>query len=146
MLEVPGFSYAGEFSNGQFNLLPGWSRHSGVYIWAKDGEPREVVRVGIACGTGGFGGRFALHNRWLRGDFKPENPREQAVRRFTLEGLGECAEIWAALVPDRTEAAQLERVVRAHYGARLRVDLSVRNSWIKLHMDHWRRSGSSLLR
>lgn len=145
MLEVPGFSYAGDFSEGQFRLLASWSRQSGVYIWAKDGEPRDVVRVGIACGAGGIGGRFALHNRWLRGEFKPDDPREQAVRKFTLQGLGERAEIWAAAMPDRKPAAQLENLVRAYYGPRLRVDLSVRNSWIKEQMDDWRRSGSPLL-
>lgn len=145
MLEVPDFAYAGGFSGGQFTLLPGWSRQSGVYIWAKDGEPRDVIRVGIACGTGGIGGRFALHNRWLRGEFKPHDPREQAVRRFTLQGLGERAEIWAAATPDRNVAIRLERLVRSYYGARLRVDLSVRDSWIKVQMDEWRRSGRPFL-
>lgn len=145
MLEVPGFSYAGSFSGGQFVLSPDWSRRSGVYVWAKDGEPRDVVRVGIACGAGGIGGRFALHNRWLRGEFKPADPREQAVRRFTLQGLGDRAEVWAAAIPDRTTAAQLESLVRAHYGPRLRVDLAVRDSWIKAKMEEWRRAGSPLM-
>lgn len=146
MLEAPGFSYAGDFCQGQFRLLPGWSRQSGVYIWAKDGQPRDVVRVGIACGTGGFGARFALHNKWLRGDFKRDDPREQAVRRFTLQGLGDRAEVWAAAQPDREVAAELERLVRALYGRRLQVDLSVRDSWIKKQMDEWRRSGRPMLR
>lgn len=145
MLEVPGFAYAGGFSDGQFTLLPGWSRRSGVYIWAKYSEPRDVIRVGIACGVGGIGSRFALHNRWLRGEFKPHDPREQAVRRFTLQGLGERAEIWVAEVPDRSAANRLERLVRSHYGARLRVDLSVRDSWIKVQMNEWRSSGRPLL-
>ncbi len=140
MLEVPGFSYAGEFKGGQFHLLPGWSRKSGVYLWAKEGEPRDVIRVGIACGAGGLGGRFALHNRWLRGDFKADDPREQAVRRFTIEGLGDRAEVWAVVQRERPIAAELERLVRAYYGSRLRVDLSVPDSWIKGRMNDWRKS------
>lgn len=141
MLEVPGFSYAGDFRDGQFRVLPAWLGQSGVYIWAKEGQPRDVIRVGIACGVGGIGSRFSLHNRWLRGAFKPDDAREQAVRKFTLEGLGERAEIWAAAEPDRKAATQLEAAVRAFYGIRLQVDLSVRGSWIKICMDDWRRSG-----
>lgn len=145
MLEVPGFSYAGEFHEGQFELSPDWKRRSGVYIWAKEGEPRDVIRVGIACGAGGMGGRLALHNRWLRGDFKPADPREQAVRKFTLQGLGDHAEVWAASISDRDSAAELERLVRAYYGARLRVDLTVKGSWIKKQMHEWRESGGPML-
>jgi hypothetical protein len=145
VLEVPGFSFAGEFSDGQFKLLPGWAGRAGVYIWAKDGEPRDVIRVGIACGGGGIVGRHVLHNRWLRGDFKPNDAREQAVRKFTLEGLGTHAELWAAVLPDRTRAIALEDLVRAFYGARLKVDLSVRDSWIKEQMNNWRKAGRPFL-
>lgn len=84
--------------------------------------------MGIACGVGGIGSRFALHNRWLRGEFKPHDAREQAVRHFTLQGLGERAEVWAAAAPDRVVATRLEYLVRSYYGARLRVDLAVRDS------------------
>lgn len=146
MLEVPGFSLAGEFRLGQFHLQPEWRKRGGVYAWAHPGEPRDVIRVGIACGASGIGGRFTLHNKWLRGEFKPNDAREKAVRYYTLEGLGDGTEVWCAEVPDRSNAAELERLVRLLYGPRLKVDLATKGSWIKAQMDKWRLSGRPMLK
>ena len=135
----PDFKKIGSFESGQFSLLDAWRGKRGVYVWAhRDGDNLMPRRVGIACGTSGIGGRHALHNRWLAGLFKPENLREQAVRRFTLEGLGANAELWAVEIPEREDASTFEKNFRAVYEPHLNVDLSVKSSWIKKRMIEWR--------
>ena len=135
----PGFHKIGTFEAGQFSWTDAWRGRRGVYVWAhRDSGSLTPRRVGIACGTSGVGGRHILHNRWLAGRFKPQDIREQAVRRFTLEGLGAYAELWAIEIPEREDAAAFERRFRAAYEPCLNVDLSVRSSWIKKRMNEWR--------
>lgn len=135
----PQFQRIGTFERGQFVVSPEWRGKKGVYVWAHR-ERGAVVprRVGIACGTSGISGRHALHNNWLSGRFKPDDLREQAVRRFTLEGLGLSAELWAVEISDRELASAFEDGFRDLYASSLTVDLSVKTGWIKQRMNEWR--------
>ena len=98
-------------------------------------------RIGLACSAGGIGARHTLHNRWLAGLFKPDDAREQAVRKFTLEGLGSSAEVYGLALPDRAAAKVVEADLRREHDRFLEIDLSVSNSWINGKMNDWRKSG-----
>jgi hypothetical protein len=134
-----GFDHVGAYQPERFELLACARNWRSVYLWVQLVD-RSLVprRVGIACGRGGLGARFTLHNRWLAGGFKPNDPREQEVRRLTLLGLGSPAEVWATQVETRDVARALETRLRNQWGDRLALDLKVRASWIALQMSAWR--------
>jgi hypothetical protein len=133
------FEQIGEYRAGQFHIVHVWAKRKGVYAWARHtAAGLSILRIGIACGAGGIGGRHGLHNRWLAGKFKPDDAREQAIRGFTLEGLMDDDLVLAIEVQNRSQAAELEAKLRQHYGDQLRLDLSVRTSWVAWRMRAWR--------
>src|SRR3546814_4524386 len=86
----------GHYRNKQFAILPEWRPRKGLYVWAHSEAGSLVpLRIGIACGVQGFGGRFNLHNQWLGGTFHADDEREQAVRALTIQGLGDEALVLA---------------------------------------------------
>jgi hypothetical protein len=130
----------GYYSAGRFVIDPRCTRRRGVYFFVRHrpAGPLTVLRVGIAFGMGGLGGRFALHNRWLAGLFKPHDAAEQQARALMLKGLGDGVEVWAWLLDNKQLGLQIERLVREHLGAALRLDRAAKGSWMNLSMAAWR--------
>jgi hypothetical protein len=138
-LSALGFHHVGAYQPERFELLASARNWRAVYLWVHlVGRILVPRRVGIACGTGGLGARFTLHNRWLAGGFKPNDPREQEVRRLTLLGLGSRAEVWATRVATRDVAHARETRLRNLWADKLTLDLQVKASWIALQMSAWR--------
>lgn len=131
-LERRGFQGIGRYVDGQFHLEAAWANRRGVYVWVDPAGGNSIpIRVGIACGKGGFGARYRLYNRWLEGRFKPDDQREQIVRRLTMEGLPDDAEVWGTSIADRKLAIATENQLRIAWAPSLRLDLMVSASWLK---------------
>lgn len=140
------FEQIGEYRTGQFHILPACAKQKGLYLWARrTAAGLSALRIGIAGSVAGIGGRHRLHNRWLAGKFKKDDAREQAIRGFTLEGLEDGDLVLAIEIEDRSLAAQVETMLREHYGEQLRLDLSVSTSWVARKMRAWRNGGDSPL-
>lgn len=136
-----GLLRAGVYANGQFQITAEWRGRRAVYVWVKKTNAgRTPVRVGVACGGGGMGARYAHYNRWLDGRFKADDPREQAVRGLKLEGLGAEAEVWAIKAASSEEGLELESRWRRQWAEHLYLDLMVPGSWAKRRMQAWRES------
>lgn len=63
----------------------------------------------------------------------------QAIRQFTLMGLKDGDLVLAIEIDERSQAIQLEDMLRRHYGENLTMDLSVPTSWVAQMMQDWRR-------
>jgi hypothetical protein len=130
-----GFRLAGRFVGGHFELDPEWRGRQGVYVWIADDGP---MRVGVACGPDGFRSRYRLYNSWLNGRFKPNHAEEQQKRALFQARLDEACQIWARDAADKAAALELERFLRARWGAVLSLDLMAKGSWAQLQMKKWR--------
>lgn len=139
------FKPAGKYFCGRFALDDAWRRLRGVYVWCRGVEGgRALLRVGVACGKGGFGARYASYNRWLAGKGRfGTDARERAVAHFTKLGLGDHAEIWARACATRLEAELFEQEIRALSLPTLDLDLAAPNSWIARRMILWRHSAKT---
>lgn len=135
-LQTLGFSRAGRYLSGQFQLDADWKPHQVVYVWTRNGDT-EVLRVGIACGVKGFGTRYASYNRWLGGRFKPDNPAEQEKARLFRSRLDDSCMVWARTVEDKAAALTQEAELRRHLGPILELDLMT-PGWAKTQMAAWR--------
>jgi hypothetical protein len=138
--DLESFDYIGHYEAGQFCLANEDARDwRGIYVWARDGGDKIIpLRVGLAWGKGGIAGRHRLHNRWLAGLFKPHDAREQAVRRFTMEGAGDGMVLLGYRTETKAEAREIEDRLRAQWGSQLILDLKAVGSWISQQMKIWR--------
>jgi hypothetical protein len=60
------FKPAGKYFRGRFALDDAWRKLRGVYVWCRGFEGgRALLRVGVACGKGGFGARYASYDRMV---------------------------------------------------------------------------------
>lgn len=137
-LQTLGFSRAGRYQSGQFQLDADWKPHKVVYVWTRNGDT-EVLRVGIACGAKAFGTRYASYNRWLGGRFKPDDDAEQEKARLFRARLDDSCMVWARTVEDKSTALTQEADLRRHFGPILELDLMT-PGWAKEQMTAWRAS------
>lgn len=136
-LQSLGFARAGSFSSGQFSVEPEWKPHQVVYVWTRGNA--IVLRVGIACGTSGFGKRYASYNRWLAGRHKPQDATEQEKARLFRSRLDQTCQVWARQVADKPTALKEEAELRTLFGPELELDLMTRG-WAKQELASWRAS------
>lgn len=134
-LDQLGFRPAGTFMDGGFVLEGDWPRHQVVYVWTRGDE--VVLRVGIACGTSGFGNRYASYNRWLAGRHKPLDATEQEKASLFRSRLDQTCRVWAREVSDKATALQEEAELRTLFGPELELDLMTRG-WAKRELASWR--------
>jgi hypothetical protein len=140
--DIESFDYIGHYEAGEFQLVNEESRAwKGIYVWARDGGDKIIpLRVGLAWGKGGIAERHRLHNRWLAGLFKPHDAREQAVRRFTIEGAGGAMVLLGYRTETKAQAREIDDRLRALWGGQLNLDLKARGRWIAQQMRTWRSS------
>jgi hypothetical protein len=139
-----GFSLAGVYNSESFEISPRWRNRQAVYLWTRETDAAEILRVGIACGTGGLGSRYDHYNRWLAGRFKPNDQREQKVRSLFLSKLDANCAVWAREVSGKQQALREEEELRKHWNTALHLDLMVPGSWAKSQMKIWRASQLAL--